>query len=98
MKHLSRFVASISLICGSLAFGTAAQAEIIAIDGKPVLRDDSQPKPGRGMTMQAVEAQFGTPAQKRGAVGQPPITRWDYPGFSVYFEYERVVHAVSLAA
>ena len=25
---------------------------------------------------------------------QPPITRWDYPTFSVYFEHEHVVDAV----
>lgn len=93
MKSLIRLLASAMLMTSAIS----AQAEIIAVDGKPVLRDDGQPKPGRGMTMQAVEAQFGTPAQKRSSVGQPPITRWDYPGFSVYFEYERVVHAVSLA-
>lgn len=97
MKLLTRLTACALLTPGTLVFGTVAQAEIIAIDGKPVLRDDGQPKPGRGMTMQAVEAQFGAPAQKRGTVGQPPITRWDYPGFSVYFEFERVIHAVSLA-
>ena len=25
----------------------------------------------------------------------PPITRWDYAGFSVYFEYNHVVDAVA---
>lgn len=82
----------------ALALGTAvapAGAELIAVDGQPVVRSDSLPKPARGMTMQAVEAQFGTPAQKRSAVGQPPITRWDYPGFAVYFEHDRVLHAVT---
>jgi hypothetical protein len=29
------------------------------------------------------------------AVEQPPITRWDYPAFSVYFEHDRVIHAVA---
>jgi hypothetical protein len=77
---------------------TSARAELVAVDGKPVLRSDSQPKPSPGMTMQAVETQFGAPAQKRGAVGKPPITRWDYAGFSVYFEFDRVVHAVSAGA
>jgi hypothetical protein len=27
-------------------------------------------------------------------VGAPPITRWDYPNFSVFFEGDRVIHAV----
>ena len=28
------------------------------------------------------------------ALGNPPITRWDYPQFSVYFENDRVLHTV----
>jgi hypothetical protein len=49
--------------------------------------------------MTAVEKQFGAPAQRRATVGgasgaQPPITRWDYPHFSVFFEKDRVVHTV----
>jgi hypothetical protein len=27
-------------------------------------------------------------------VGQPPITRWDYREFSVYFEYDHVINSV----
>jgi len=41
-----------------------------------------------------VEARFGQPANRHSAVGQPPITRWDYPGFAVYFEHQYVIHAV----
>jgi hypothetical protein len=44
--------------------------------------------------MREVEAKFGTPAKRYPAVGKPPITRWDYPSFSVYFEFNRVVHSV----
>ena len=36
---------------------------------------------------------FGTDGI-RGTVGQPPITRWDYREFSVYFEYDHVVKSV----
>ena len=50
--------------------------------------------PARGQSMAAVERQFGAPTERFAAVGQPPITRWVYPGFVVYFEYEHVVHAV----
>ena len=41
------------------------------------------------------EAAYGTPRQPHAAVGEPPITRWDYPGFSVYFEHDLVIHAVA---
>jgi hypothetical protein len=51
-------------------------------------------RPERGARMSAIEARYGAPAERYPAVGQPPITRWDYPGFVVYFEYDRVIHAV----
>lgn len=53
--------------------------------------------PSRGMSMAHVEARFGAPSQRYAAVGQPPITRWVYPSFVVYFEYSHVVHAVAVA-
>ncbi|MGD9843180.1 MAG: hypothetical protein AB7F79_06840 [Steroidobacteraceae bacterium] len=50
--------------------------------------------PARGVSMSQVEARFGAPTQRNGAIGNPPITRWDYPNFSVFFEYQYVVHSV----
>jgi hypothetical protein len=55
--------------------------------------------PRRGQSMAAVEAAFGAPARKHAPVGggsasNPPITRWDYPTFSVYFENGHVVNSV----
>jgi len=50
--------------------------------------------PARGSTMSGVEARYGAPTTKYAAVGDPPITRWDYPQFSVFFEYDKVLHAV----
>ena len=46
------------------------------------------------MTQTRVEAKYGSPAAKRAAVGDPPISRWEYPNMIVYFEYDRVIHAV----
>jgi hypothetical protein len=51
-------------------------------------------RPNRGMTATSVESRFGTPQAKLAAVGDPPITRWEYPEFVVFFEYDRVIHAV----
>ncbi len=50
--------------------------------------------PARGMTMDRVESAYGQPRVKQSAVGEPPITRWEYDGFVVYFEYQHVIHAV----
>ncbi len=53
-----------------------------------------QDVPGRGMSKTEVRAQFGEPRQTRASVGTPPITRWDYDGFSVYFENDTTLHSV----
>ena len=50
--------------------------------------------PGRGMTKEQVEERFGSPTEKEYPVGEPPITRWNYGNFTVYFEYDIVLHSV----
>jgi len=50
--------------------------------------------PRRFITMEQVEAQFGAPAEKMPAVGEPPITRWVYKDYTVYFEHQQVLHTV----
>lgn len=56
--------------------------------------------PAKGMSMTAVEREFGTPLSRRPPVGggssvTPPITRWDYVGYSVFFERNTVIDAVA---
>jgi hypothetical protein len=72
----------------------SARAETIAVDDQVMVRESDMPRPSRGMTMHAVEAKFGAPGARHEAVGEPPISRWDYPGFRVFFEKDRVIHAV----
>ncbi|MGQ0587408.1 MAG: hypothetical protein ACT4PK_09435 [Gammaproteobacteria bacterium] len=55
--------------------------------------------PSKGITMAAVKKLFGEPRNQMGPVGgdtprHPPITRWDYEGFVVIFEKDRVIDAV----
>lgn len=52
--------------------------------------------PDAGMSMKAVEAQFGQPQRRDAAVGTPPITRWEYPDFVVVFERSTVVHSMNV--
>jgi hypothetical protein len=54
--------------------------------------------PTRGLTMAQGERGFGAPANRLNAIGQPPITRWVYPSFVVYFEHNIVIHAVAASA
>ncbi len=51
--------------------------------------------PQRGMTQTQVRAQFGAPEETKGPAGQPPISRWVYPDYTVYFENQAVLHSVT---
>jgi hypothetical protein len=67
----------------------------------PAAPEASSSRPARGMSMEKVEASFGAPTRRvapvgGGSVGQPPITRWEYPGFVVYFENDKVIHSVAI--
>ncbi|MFP1682968.1 hypothetical protein ACLD0W_10670 [Alloalcanivorax sp. C16-1] len=50
--------------------------------------------PSRGMSQAQVLQHYGEPQSRRAPVGQPPISRWYYPGFTVYFENDKVLHSV----
>ena len=51
-------------------------------------------RPRHGTSMDSVLRRFGEPGSRLPAVGQPPITRWNYADFTVYFEYQHVIHSV----
>lgn len=50
--------------------------------------------PQLGESKRSVLERFGLADEEHPPVGQPPITRWDYRTFSVYFEYDHVVNSV----
>lgn len=93
----------VALLC--LAPMGAAVAETLVVDDQVQLRPSEIARPSRGSTMSAVAQKFGEPTQKHASVGgcaggespcrTPPITRWDYPGFSVIFENDHVVESVA---
>lgn len=56
--------------------------------------DPGTPMPARGDSRGQVLERFGLPDQEHAPVGRPPIRRWDYREFSVYFENDRVLDAV----
>ncbi len=76
---------------------TAANAEVISITD-PRYDVPNSPsgvlRPTQGMDMSQVQQKFGEPTQKLPAVGEPPITRWQYGEFDVFFEYDKVIHSV----
>jgi len=77
--------------------GLSAHADTLlleAISSAPPNATDGVPRPRSGASMGSVTTQFGEPESKREAIGEPPITRWIYPGYTVYFEGDRVIEVV----
>jgi hypothetical protein len=90
----------ISLIAILLAAGSSV-ASGDEVQMPPAAPDDTVAQPAlqmevplRGMSMQLVENRFGAPLEKIPAVGQPPISRWVYADYTVYFEHQYVIHTV----
>ncbi|MGH8250422.1 MAG: hypothetical protein ACREVI_06950 [Steroidobacteraceae bacterium] len=76
----------------ALVLAQAALAETLdTTTADPAAAGD---RPNRGSSMATVQGRYGEPVSRHAAVGTPPITRWDYPQFSVYFEHELVLHSV----
>ena len=84
-----RIVTVIALLT---AFGAVASAETISMEGATAGSNDGRPT--RGMTQASVESKYGSPTSVNVPVGEPPITRWEYSDFIVFFEYDKVIHAV----
>lgn len=95
-----------ALVAAALAVCGTAMAETLQIPSDESILENapdeapqaSAPRaeslPVRGMTMQVVESRFGTPLEKLAPVGEPPITRWVYADYTVYFEGRYVIHTV----
>jgi len=82
------------LATGVVGFAPICRADIVASEDGIAVRDAGVAAPARGMTMAQVASKFGDPLSKVAAVGTPPISRWEYSGFVVYFERDHVIHAV----
>lgn len=87
------------LLLTALALGTVTslRAETLAVPETPAASTAGLPQ--RGSSQSAVLKHFGEPQTRHATVGggsaqQPPITRWDYAGYSVFFENSHVVDVV----
>jgi hypothetical protein len=91
-----RSLTCMAVLCGVVATVTApaALADTLLVERLGTAQATAGERPTRGMGMDQVARRWGEPTAREAAVGQPPITRWAYPGFTVVFEYQHVVHAV----
>ncbi len=85
---MTRIVAALAL-----AFAIqVASADVLLIE--EVRESERRDLPTNGQSKTDIETDFGPPTQKHPAVGEPPISRWEYADFSVYFEYDLVLFSV----
>lgn len=89
LKLIASFI-SLALFAGALSPSWADTVKI------PVGQQtgSEQDMPRMGMKKDQVERQYGSPQGRKAAVGDPPISRWDYEDYSVYFEGNTVLHSV----
>lgn len=74
---------------------TQALAENITVPvGSQAADKHSVDRPNAGTKGTDVVSRFGEPLAVNSPVGDPPISRWEYTDFYVYFEYDRVIHSV----
>jgi hypothetical protein len=67
-------------------------ADVLLID--EVRQSERMQLPVNGESKADISTKFGSPAKKIAAVGDPPISRWDYAEYSVYFEHDLVLFTV----
>jgi len=81
----------ITVIAG-LAPAGSIWADVLLIE--EVRQAGKMELPLNGTRTSEVRARFGDPVSTHPAVGDPPITRWDYGSWSVYFEHDLVLFTV----
>ena len=69
-------------------------ADTVAIPAGQQGSNQAIARPTTGLSMDQVSQRFGAPNEKLAAIGNPPITRWVYSSYTVYFEKDRVIHSV----
>ena len=99
MEHRTRTAAVLFVLASAIAAAPLATADSVK---SPEI---NRAKPGselyvHGLSMAQVEKKYGAPTRKLAAVPavgtryNPPITRWDYAKFTVYFEHGHAIHLV----
>jgi hypothetical protein len=87
---MPRTLKSLALVV-LLVAAPVAVADVLIIDKLETAQSEL---PARGMTMDRVQSRFGAPLHAVAPVGDPPITRWEYTDFVVFFEHRHVIHSV----
>jgi len=86
---------SLTCLFSLIVFNSNADVLLInLINKEPVNSASGIPRPTHGQSMEQVKVHFGEPIKAYKSIGEPPITRWNFDQFSVYFEHDLVIHSV----
>ena len=85
-------LALVVLVFAGFAQPVTLSADVLLIE--EVRQAGRMDVPINGMTTADVRTRFGEPVTTHSAIGDPPITRWEYDRWSVYFEYDIVLFTV----
>ena len=100
MNRLTRFL-PVALLALAAPFAlSTAHAESLRTK---VAQEQGMNLPQRGLSMAQVEQRYGAPLHKLQTRGgdstkHPPINRWEYANYIVYFERSHVIHSVITTA
>lgn len=86
---------TISILVATFAHIQLSVAEEIRIPvGEQAKTQPAIDMPTKGMSKERVRSLYGEPLEEIPGIGQPPITRWKYREFTVYFDSNTVIHCV----
>lgn len=85
---------AVSLASGLLFASPALHADQVTMPVGTQTKQSTLDLPKRAINKEAVRSKYGDPQNIEGAVGEPPISSWEYADFVVYFEHDLVLHAV----
>ena len=92
-----RGIRGLLLVSALACTALPAHSEVLLVEGianEPPNNSEGLPRPARGMSMDRVAERYGEPAERVPAVGVPPISRWVYDGYTVYFEDQHTITSV----
>jgi hypothetical protein len=93
MTYKNRILTGLAF-ASALLIGMQAQAQQLAVPVGAQGEREATQLPANGMSQESVRNRWGSPQTMEGPVGEPPISQWHYDRFVVYFENNRVLHAV----
>ncbi len=94
MKKLATILTSAALVVTAAA-SQWVMAETIEVPvGQQGQANWNVERPNTGMSKDTVLKQYGEPEKRYAPVGDPPITKWEYPDYVVVFEYNTVIRSV----